>query len=62
MKDKCVDALISQTPFGMTAQALRMLVDFKAGKSTHPAKFNVDTGVEVVTPDTLDEFLSSAPH
>jgi ribose transport system substrate-binding protein len=62
MKDKCVDALISQKPFGMTADALQILVDFKAGTSKLENGFNVDTGVEVVTPDTLDAFQSSAPH
>lgn len=62
MKDKCVDALISQKPFGMTADALKILVDFKAGTSKLKDGFNVDTGVEVVTPDTLDAFQSSAPH
>jgi len=62
MKDKCVDALISQKPFGMTAQALQILVDFHNNKSTLKPGFNVDTGVEVVTPDTLEQFMSSAPH
>lgn len=62
MKDGCVDALISQRPYGMTAQALQIIVDFHNKKSTQPDNFFVDTGVEVVTPDTLDKFLSSAPH
>jgi ABC-type sugar transport system substrate-binding protein len=62
MKDKCVDALISQKPYGMTAQALQILVDFHKNTSSLKANFNVDTGVEVVTPDTLQTFLSSAPH
>lgn len=62
MQDGCVNALISQKPFGMTAQALKILVDLRAGKSTLPKHFNVDTGVEVVTPDTLKAFQASAPH
>lgn len=62
MKDGCVDALISQKPFGMTAQALKILVDFDKDKSTLKPDFNIDTGVEVVTPETLDKFQSSAPH
>jgi len=62
MQAGCVNALISQKPFGMTAQALKILVDLKAGKSTLPNNFNVDTGVEVVTPDTLKAFQASAPH
>ncbi len=62
MKDGCVDALISQKPFGMTAQALQILVDFRKNTSTLKPDFNVDTGVEVVTPDTIDTFQASAPH
>ena len=54
MEDGCVDALISQKPFGMTAEALQILIDLNAGKSTLEDNFNVDTGVEVVTPDTLE--------
>lgn len=59
MKAGCVDALVSQKPFGMTAQALQVLVDFHNGKSSLQDDFNVDTGVEVVTPDTLDAFLKT---
>lgn len=59
MKAKCVDALISQKPFGMTAQALQILVNLQNKKSNLPPNFNVDTGVEVVTPDTLDTFLKT---
>lgn len=60
MKGGCVDALISQKPFGMTAQALQILVDFHDEKSTLDEDFVVDTGVETVTPDTLEEFLKTA--
>jgi ABC-type sugar transport system substrate-binding protein len=60
MKGKCVDALISQKPFGMTAQALQILVDLHAGKAGPGKDFNVDTGVVTVTPSTLDEFLKTA--
>lgn len=60
MKGGCVDALISQKPFGMTAQALKILVDFQTKKSTLQKGFTVDTGVEVVTPDKLDEFLKTS--
>ena len=59
MKGGCVDALISQRPFGMTAQALQILVDLNNKKSTLGSNFNVDTGVEVVTPDTLDAFMTT---
>jgi ribose transport system substrate-binding protein len=60
MKGGCVDALISQRPYGMTSQALKILIDFHNKKSTLPANFTVDTGVEVVTPDKLDEFLKTS--
>lgn len=60
MQDGCVDALISQKPFGMTAQALQILVDFHNGTSTLEKGFIVDTGVDTVTPDMLEEFLKTA--
>jgi ABC-type sugar transport system substrate-binding protein len=59
MRAGCVNALISQRPFGMTAQALQILIDFSKGASTLSKPFVVDTGVEIVTPDTLDDFLMS---
>jgi ABC-type sugar transport system substrate-binding protein len=60
MKGGCVSALISQKPFGMTAQALKILSDMNAKKSSLKDGFNVDTGVVTVTPDTLDTFLKTA--
>lgn len=57
MKAGCVDALISQRPFGMTAKALDVMVDLVNGK-TYTEK-NIDTGVEVVYPDGLDTFLKT---
>lgn len=60
MKGGCVDALISQKPYGMTAQALSILADFHAKSSKLKKGFNVDTGVVTVTPSTLDEFLKTA--
>ena len=62
MKSGCVDALISQKPYGMTAGALQILVDLNNKTSKLPANFNQDTGVVTVTPTTLDAFQSSAPH
>lgn len=62
LKKGCVDALISQKPYGMTAQALQILVGFKNDTGKVKDGFNIDTGVEVVTPDTLAAFQSSAPH
>ncbi len=57
MKAGCVDALISQRPFGMTAQTLDIMIDLADGKPI-PAP-SVDTGVEVVYPDGLDTFLTT---
>jgi ABC-type sugar transport system substrate-binding protein len=62
MKGNCVDALISQKPYGMTASALQILVDLHNKTSKLPNGFNQDTGVVTVTPATLDAFQSSAPH
>lgn len=60
MKGGCVDALISQKPFGMTAQALQILAGFHNKTSKLAKNFNVDTGVVTVTPGTLTEFLKTA--
>ncbi len=62
MKDGCVSALISQKPYAMTAQALDILVGAHTNKPVQKDGFNVDTGVEVVIPSTLDQFQSTAPH
>lgn len=60
MNGGCVNALISQKPFGMTAQALQILVDFHNKTSKLEQNFIVDTGVVTVTPDTLAEFQKTA--
>ncbi|TFD82622.1 sugar ABC transporter substrate-binding protein [Cryobacterium sp. Sr8] len=60
MNNGCVDALISQKPYGMTAQALQILVDFHNKSSKLEKNFVVDTGVVTVTPDTLAEFQKTA--
>lgn len=57
MKAGCVDALISQRPYGMTAQALEVMIDLVNGKTFDTT--NIDTGVEVVYPDGLEEFLTT---
>jgi ribose transport system substrate-binding protein len=57
MRGGCVDALISQRPFGMTAKALDVMVDLVNGK-TYTEK-NIDTGVEIVYPDGLETFLTT---
>lgn len=57
MRGGCVDALISQRPYGMTAQALEVMIDLVNGK-TYDTE-NIDTGVEVVYPDGLETFLQT---
>jgi ABC-type sugar transport system substrate-binding protein len=57
MREGCVDALISQRPYGMTAQALEVMIDLVKGKVFDTT--NIDTGVEVVYPDGLEEFLTT---
>jgi ABC-type sugar transport system substrate-binding protein len=57
MKAGCVDALISQRPYGMTAQALEVMTELVNGKTFDTT--NIDTGVEVVYPDGLEEFLTT---
>lgn len=57
MRDGCVQALISQRPYGMTAQALEIMLGLSKGEK--PSSTNVDTGVEVVYPDTLETFLTT---
>jgi ABC-type sugar transport system substrate-binding protein len=62
MQGGCVQALVSQKPFGMTADALKLLVDMHKGTSTQPNGFSIDTGVVVVKPADLNGFLGQAPH
>jgi ABC-type sugar transport system substrate-binding protein len=57
MREGCVDALISQRPYGMTAQALEVMIDLVKGKVFDTT--NIDTGVEVVYPDGLEQFLTT---
>jgi ABC-type sugar transport system substrate-binding protein len=57
MKADVVQVLISQRPYGMTVQAMDLLRDLKAGKPA--SSTNIDTGVEVVYKDTLDQFLKT---
>lgn len=62
MKDGCVAGLVSQKPFGMTADALKVLVGYANGKKKPAKPFNIDTGVDLVTPTNLTAFLAAAPH
>lgn len=57
MRGGCVDALISQRPYGMTAQALEVMIGLVDGQDYDTT--NIDTGVEVVYPDGLEEFLQT---
>lgn len=57
MRGGCVDALISQRPYGMTGQALEVMIDLVDGKTYDTT--NIDTGVEVVYPDGLETFLQT---
>ncbi len=59
MRGGCVDALISQRPFGMTAKALDVMVDLANGSTAYADTKNIDTGVEVVYPDGLETFLTT---
>ena len=60
MKEGCIQALISQKPYGMTRQALEMLHSLNAGEELEQE--SVDTGVVSVFEDDLDQFLKDAPH
>ena len=60
MKEGCIQALISQKPYGMTRQALEMLHSLNAGDELKQE--SVDTGVVSVYEDNLDQFLKDAPH
>lgn len=57
MRGGCVDALISQRPYGMTGQALEVMIDLVNGKTYDTT--NIDTGVEVVYPADLETFLQT---
>ncbi len=57
MREGCAQALISQRPYGMTQQTLQMLYDMHRGEELDQEYY--DTGVEVVYPETLEEFLET---
>lgn len=60
MREGCVQALISQKPYGMTRQALGMLNSLNEGEDLQQR--SIDTGVVTVYEDNLEEFLKDAPH
>ncbi|MCP2164189.1 sugar-binding protein [Goodfellowiella coeruleoviolacea] len=54
MRTGCVQLLVSQRPYGMTAAALQMLVAMTANQP--PATTELDTGVVAITQANLAEF------
>ena len=54
LKQNKVDALIGQRPYAMGVKSVDVLNDLVQGKSV-PAV--IDTGVDVITQDTVDQFL-----
>lgn len=59
MRAGAVQALVSQKPYGMTQMALELMYGMERGEDLE--KDNYDTGVAVVYPENLEEFLST-PH
>jgi ABC-type sugar transport system substrate-binding protein len=57
MQAGCVQALVSQRPYGMTVMALDLLRELHNGRPA--GRTSVDTGVEVVLPETLAAFLKT---
>ncbi len=57
MREGCAQVLISQRPYGMTQMTLELLQELHNG-GTVPEEF-IDTGVESVYPDTLEDFLAT---
>lgn len=55
LKAGTVHTLVGQKYFGWGAEAVRLLADIKAGRM--PPEPIIDSGVEVVTADNVDEFL-----
>jgi ribose transport system substrate-binding protein len=60
MREGCAQVLISQRPYGMTQITLQTMYDLYNNGTQVTEEF-IDTGVEVVYPDTLEEFLTT-PH
>jgi ribose transport system substrate-binding protein len=60
MREGCAQVLISQRPYGMTQMTLQTMFDLHNSGTEVTEEF-VDTGVEVVYPDTLEAFLET-PH
>jgi ribose transport system substrate-binding protein len=60
MREGCAQVLISQRPYGMTQLTLQTMYDLYNSGTEVTEEF-IDTGVEVVYPDTLEAFLET-PH
>ncbi|MGB3681766.1 MAG: sugar-binding protein [Rubrobacteraceae bacterium] len=60
MRNGCVQALVSQKPYGMTVQALELLNKLDEGGEAEQEAY--DTGTILVTPESLEQFLEEAPH
>lgn len=60
MRNGCIQALVSQKPYGMTEQALELLNTLDEGGEAEQEAY--DTGTILVTPDDLEQFLEEAPH
>jgi ribose transport system substrate-binding protein len=56
MKAGKVQVLIGQKYFGWGSEPVKILADFKAGKK--PAKAIIDSGVDVVTPANLEQYVT----
>ncbi|APU12293.1 MULTISPECIES: sugar-binding protein [Actinoalloteichus] len=54
MRAECIQLLVSQRPYGMSAAGLQMLVAMANGET--PDETELDTGVVAVTLETLDDF------
>ncbi len=56
MRSGKVQVLIGQKYFGWGSESVRILADAKAGKL--PANPIIDSGVDIVTPENLDQYVA----
>jgi ABC-type sugar transport system substrate-binding protein len=61
MQDGCIQIIISQKPYGMSALTLKTLYELHKGKKKPSDVKSVDTGTVLVTPKNLKEFMKK-PH
>jgi ribose transport system substrate-binding protein len=55
LKTGKVQALIGQKYFGWGSEPVKILAGIKAGR--HPEQKIIDSGVDVVTPETVDAYI-----